>query len=196
MPASTAAASPRRATALPPDERRAAIVAAVRPLLIQYGERMTSRQIADAAGVAEGTVFRVFADKDELIVAAVDAALDLAPFDEAVRAIDPSLPLDERLVEVTELSLRRVDDISQMVSALRPDLRDRISRPLSPSPALVELFEAERDALRVEPDVAARMLRALTLSLRHPMLGADPMSARDIVDVVLHGVALPDRSAR
>ena len=43
----------RRASALPADERRAAIVAAVRPVVLEHGERVTSRQIAEAAGVAE-----------------------------------------------------------------------------------------------------------------------------------------------
>ena len=56
-----------RAAALPPEERRAAIIDAARPLLIEHGENVTTRQLADAAGIAEGTIFRVFADKDELL---------------------------------------------------------------------------------------------------------------------------------
>ena len=42
------------------------IVAATLPLLLEHGELVTTRQIAEAAGIAEGTIFRVFADKDEL----------------------------------------------------------------------------------------------------------------------------------
>ena len=66
----------RRAEALPADERRAMIVEAMLPLLLEHGEMVTTRQIAEAAGIAEGTIFRVFADKDELIAAVVEHAAD------------------------------------------------------------------------------------------------------------------------
>ena len=63
-PAATTAAPAKRASAMPAEERRTAIIEAVRPLLAEYGESVTSKQIAAAAGIAEGTIFRVFADKD------------------------------------------------------------------------------------------------------------------------------------
>ena len=69
----------KRATALPPEERRSMIVAATLPLLLEHGDRVTTRQIAEAARIAEGTIFRAFADKDEIIVAVVEAALVAQP---------------------------------------------------------------------------------------------------------------------
>ena len=66
----------KRASALPPDERRSAIIDATLPLLLENAEMVTTRQIAEASGIAEGTIFRVFADKDAVIAAVIDAAVD------------------------------------------------------------------------------------------------------------------------
>ena len=71
---STAATETRaRASAMPPDERRAAIVSATVPLLLEHGSAVSTRQIAEAAGIAEGTIFRVFPDKQAVIAASVEA---------------------------------------------------------------------------------------------------------------------------
>jgi AcrR family transcriptional regulator len=181
----------RRAASLPPEERRAAIVAAVVPLLAVHGERVTSKQIACAAGVAEGTVFRVFRDKDELIEAAVDALVDPAPLERDLAVIDSTLPLPERLVAATEILQQRVTDIWQVLSALGPKLHARARGPLADSDALAALFAADADLLRVPPAEAARTLRAVTMSLTHPMMIGHPATAAQIVDVVLHGIAAP-----
>ena len=58
--------------------------------------------------------------------------------------------------------------------------------------ALTALFDDERDHIRVEPEEAARVLRALTLAMTHPLLTSEPVPASDIVAVVLRGIdALP-----
>jgi AcrR family transcriptional regulator len=190
-PSMTATATkPRRATALPIDERRAAIVEAVLPLLVEHGEDITCRQIASAAGIAEGTIFRAFADKDELLAAVLDAALDQAPMEAALRGIDRTAPFEQQLVAATELIQRRVNDVWQIVSKLGRELHDRATRPLTDSAALVDLFAAHAHELRVEPVEAARVLRGLTLALTHPMLAGEPKSADEIVAVVLHGIGL------
>ena len=68
---------------MPADERRAMIIEAMLPLLLEHGEMVTTRLIAEAAGIAEGTIFRVFADKDELISAVVEHATDPASIERA-----------------------------------------------------------------------------------------------------------------
>src|SRR6478736_24792 len=91
---------PGRAAPLPPDERRRAILRAVAPVILERGISATTRELAEAAGVAEGTLFRVFDDKATLMRAAVHAALDPAAAVPAIEAIDLALPLRDRLLRL------------------------------------------------------------------------------------------------
>ena len=174
---------------MPPVERRTAIIDAALPLLIEHGAGVTTRQIANAAGVSEGTIFNVFNDKHELLAAALEVAIDLSPFELAVEAIDRSTTFEQRLVLATELIQRRIVDIWKLVSQLGPQHQPADHKPLPDSRALAALFAEEPSRSRIEPNDAARLLRALSLSLTHPMLTAEPRTAPDIVDLFLHGVA-------
>lgn len=191
-----------RAAALPPEERRAEIVATTMPLLLEHGAALTTRQIAEAAGVAEGTIFRVFADKDALLQAVVDAAFDPAPTEAALAEIDRSLPLEERLIEAVEILRRRVANIFQLMSAVgmlqTAGSRGGLSKPRSQPgvEVLGQLFEPDRARLRRDPEVAAHLLRGLTLVGTHPALTiGEPMSSEEIVSLVLDGIRLPNHSS-
>ncbi len=178
----------KRASAMPAEARRAAIINAVRPLLIEYGESVTSKQIACAAGIAEGTIFRVFSDKDELIEAALDAALDPEPLETALQSVDETLPFEQQLVEATAIIQRRVVDVWMLVSNLGPKRHHQSRRPVVDSAELVAIFARHPDRLAVDPVTAAHMLRAITMALTHPMLAGHASDSTEIVDVLLHGI--------
>jgi AcrR family transcriptional regulator len=184
----TSATKTKRASALPLDERRSMIVAATLPLLLQHGDRVTSRQIAEAAGIAEGTIFRAFADKDEVIATAVEAALDPAPLEGRLRDIPAGLSFEDVLAAAIVIMQQRVIDVWRLLSSVGTRFHEMARRPLSDSNALVGIFEAHRDEINVEPIVAARLLRALTLSTTHPMLADEPWSPHELVQQFLHGV--------
>ena len=178
----------KRAAALPPDERRSMIVAATLPLLLEHGERVTTRQIAEAAGIAEGTIFRVFADKDEIIVAVMEAALDTAPLEAALGEIPEDLAFEAAIAAAAERIQQRVIDIWRITSSIGTRYHEMTRRPMADSDALVRLFERYEDQIRVEPVAAARLLRALTLSTTHPMLAGAPWSADELTRIFLHGI--------
>ncbi|MFP5488116.1 MAG: TetR/AcrR family transcriptional regulator [Acidimicrobiia bacterium] len=180
--------SSNRATPLPRDERRAAILATFVPLLIERGPSVTTKQIADAAGVAEGTIFKAFADKDDLISAAVDAVTDPTSVEQALAAIDPTLDREAQLEEAVALLQRRIVEIWR-VHEMLPHHAPKQRPSIEASPGLVAIFSAHRDRIGVEPAVAAQRLRAIALALTHPLLFDEPATPAEIVHQFLHGVS-------
>ncbi len=140
-----------RAAALPIEERRSAIVAATLPLFLDQGAAVTTREIAQAAGIAEGTIFRVFDDKTALLDAVMEAALDPAPTNAAIAAIDDSLPFEARLVAAVEILRQRVLYVFRVLS-----LASGTTRGTSPT-RNAELPVAHRDlrSRRRAPDPLA-----------------------------------------
>lgn len=191
-----ATAAPRRASPLPPGARRAALIAATLPLIRKHGPDLSTRQIAVAARVAEGTIFRVFPDKESLIRAAVDAAFDPAPVIAALERIDRSAPLDDRLTAVVRIVQPWLANIIGLAMALRvgrsfgEKLHPKRPRPSrAVSRAITRLIEPDRAALRVSPAEAARLLRLLVFSGSHPGITEGKLlTPEQIVSVILDGI--------
>ncbi|WP_238013632.1 helix-turn-helix domain-containing protein [Dactylosporangium sp. AC04546] len=189
----------RRVPALAPDDRRAALVAATLPLLRTHGAAVTTRQIAEAAGVAEGTIFGVFPDKASLIVAALAAAFDENPMIRALSAIDPEAPLRERLGDAVAIMMRRFEangNLMMVARTLPPDTAQPLMEHLTESrkrlsDALAAVIEPDRARLRRSPRTVARLLLVVMMTTAH-MEATEPenLTPDDIVGVLLDGLLI------
>ena len=183
----------RRAASLAPDERRSMIMDAALPLLLARGEEVTSYEIARAAGIAEGTIFRVFANKDELIDAVLKRALDPEPVEEAIAAIETGAGLEAAVTEVVRIFQRRMADAWQLISNLGPRFHNLEHRRRPASPALIRLLESFGDELDVDAGEAAQVLPSVTFALSHPVMSQRPSPPERVARVYLHGVGRPGR---
>ena len=200
-----------RATSMSPDDRRKAIVTALVPLLVERGGEVTTREIAQAAGIAEGTIFRVFPDKKSLLMAAAEEAINPSGGQELFdKAMADVTDLRDQIVLAAQRVLDRMLLTMSVMVAVRPHLiqafhEDPDSKKHMGPPAFVlkaqedlhrrltGLFEPHRDELAVEPDVAATALRSLIFGASRPELGMKAvLTADQIADIVLGGVLRRD----
>lgn len=164
------------------------IMDAALPLLLARGEDVTSSEIAHAAGIAEGTIFRVFANKDELIDAVLGRALDPEPVEEAIAAVGTEAGLEAAVTEVVRILQRRMADAWQLISNLGPRFHKLDHRRRFDSPALTTLLGSFRAELGVDAEEAAQVLPSVTFALTHPVMSREPSPPERVARVYLHGV--------
>lgn len=169
------------------DTTRKRLIDATTALVREVGyANVRTRSIAVAAGVAEGTLYRHFADKRSLFYAAV---LDRnAPIVAATASL-PSLAgqgtVLDNLLEVIRNLARLQEDLLPLEQAmiadptLAPPLGDRAELPLDGPPQdIARYLAAEQSLGRVradcDPTLAAISLLAMLFGLAvHPVLGDD-----------------------
>jgi AcrR family transcriptional regulator len=192
-----------------PGDRRQAILEAVIPLLVERGSEVTTKEIARAAGIAEGTIFGVFADKRSLFLAAAEEAMNPADGEQAFDAALAGVPdLREGVIVVTGRVLERMRLTMSVMMAVRPQLiaafheeKAAGRKPELGPPAFVlqaqndlhvrltRLFEPHTAQLCVDPGTAAVALRSLIFGAHRPELGMSPaLTAEQIADLLLGGV--------
>jgi AcrR family transcriptional regulator len=182
-----------------PDDRRAALIAATIPLVREHGLNVSTKQIAQAAGVAEGTIFGVFQDKNSLLIAALMHALDPRPTLDAMAAIDPALGLRGRLTAAAELINVRFQVNAELMTAAR-----KLAFSGGSYPEAATYMTASREQLLaaltavIEPD-AARLRRPSTeaagllllfcgANIHGPWGDPDRFNGAQIVSLLLDGL--------
>jgi len=185
-----------------PDERRAQLEGAAIDVLRDKGLAATTKEIAEHAGVAEGTIFRVFDTKDDLVQAALVRAFDPQPLAEHLRAINPEQPLRQRLlamVDAQQQHLTKLFGLMAAVGMVRPpeSLRHHGHEAHGDAQshvqgAMVALIEADADRLRISSHDLLRLLQMLTFAGSHKHIAhGDLLTPDQIVDVLLDGVLKP-----
>jgi AcrR family transcriptional regulator len=179
------------------DDRRASIISAALPLLRKTGAAVTTKEVAVAAGIAEGTLFRVFPTKDALIEACVANAFDTATAVAGLQAVDRDLPLEQRLSAGVEVMREHVEGIIGLISVLhatgvhlpRPPAKGKRRPATSPEvdAAFVDLVGTDAELLRFPVQRVITFLSMLTLASAHPMLPDHGATPADVVDLLLHG---------
>lgn len=204
---------------MPPDERRAALITATLPLLREHGLSVSTRQIAEAAGVAEGTIFGAFPDKRSLIHATILSAFDPAPIERSLSEIAPEADLHTRMRVITTiiarhlaenaplfLSLRRARKTAgeggghadghppagQPPGALLADL-DQTRRRLVD--AVTSAIEPHRSQLRLTPPAVAQLLLSMLAMNTRADRGDLDISPEEIITVLLDGLIVPSGPA-
>lgn len=200
----------QRVPALAPDQRREALIAATIPLLRVHGLAVSTRQIADAAGVAEGTIFGVFADKASLIRAAVIRAFDPGPVVASIANVGaiPTLPrerdLRRRLEAATQILWSRTACNAPLVSAVRstaftpdgtgppPEIMAARQRVID---AIASVIEPDAVLLRRSPATTARLLLSMVFATGTGSFGeTETFDPADVVSLLLDGLLIRDGS--
>lgn len=179
-----------------PEDRRASIIEAALPLVRVHGKDVTTRQIAAAAGVAEGTLFRVFDNKDEIVHAVVDSVIDPAPTLHRLAAIDVNREIDVLIADVVATMQQRLRAVIEIMMAVRwmPPEHLKNGRPQSwdNDPIMlriIEMLDGHQDELSVVPEQAARILRLLVFAGTHPMINAgQALETDEIVNTLMDGI--------
>jgi AcrR family transcriptional regulator len=193
-----------RAAPLPRAERREAILDAVLPLVVDQGRAISTREIAEACGIAEGTIFRVFTSKSELVDQAIERALspDLLLAHLAALASDGDLTavvtdIIAALHEHSTNTHRLLRLLPPLHGALgphgphrhKPDAATRREIGEQTIGVLEGLLAPHTDALGVPPRHAAAAVLALGFGSAFSNWAADPAA---VAAILLHGIARSD----
>jgi AcrR family transcriptional regulator len=186
-----------RARPLSPEERRDKLIDVTLSLLREHGRAVTTRQIAEAAGVAEGTIFRVVESKEELVELAITRAFEPGALGDRIAEIDPERPLRDRLVTLTSIlqqRFRATFELMKKVGMVRPadhvhDSPEAVAVRARMLELLAGVVGEDADRLTLPPDEFVHRLRLLTFAGSHPHItDGHLLTPEQIVDTLLHGL--------
>jgi AcrR family transcriptional regulator len=187
-----AAARPR-AQPMAPDERRRMIAEQAVPLFLEHGAALTTRQLADELGIAEGTIFRAFGDKDSLVRAAVQTFMEQSQARMADGLVDPELPLEEKVAFLVHGTRVWMQNMFRMVALVpREDIPQIMHRPRDNGyqAAIAAAFERDADRLTIPVDRLAAIMSIAGVAANARRFGdAQGLTDEELVHFILYGIA-------
>lgn len=182
-----------------PNLRQQAIIEAVTPLLLERGSEATSRELAQAAGIAEGTLFRAFESKDELIHAVLVAYVDVERLTRRMQDVSASAQLEETLEHIIAVLTEHIRGIFAISSALKASPRHAGRPPYhhERSTIIQQITSAIESTLRpfaAELEVgtyqAARFVRGVCFSatFAHDEEAEPALTPSELAGLVVHGI--------
>lgn len=160
--------------------------------------RLTNKEIADAAGVAEGTLYKHFATKEALILAAItenvpaflmavqDDRIGTGSIEENVR--DIALAAIQYYRKLVPLAMALFGDI-EVLNHFRMWMQEQGGGPLSIYERVASYVAAEQREGRLKPDVDPFSFASLLLGACHQYVfiqhfqGHDPFPTTEAVHV-------------
>ena len=185
---------------MPPAERRQAILDAVVPLLLAHGRAVSTRQIAEASGIAEGTIFRVFHSKGELIDQVIARALAPGAVIDELRALPPRDDLRATVVDIVSTLTDHARTTHRLLALLPLDAdalphhghdeasrREKGERTLD---AIATAIAPHAGRLATSPEASAGPILAMSFGSLFATPSTDPDA---VASILLYGLTKPEK---